>query len=78
MTFDISCLITLFLSIVGGSSKNSQSEANAGISGGRIDGKSQVLFCIVECLGIDENLDDVIMLFNRIPCTMVVKYFLNS
>ena len=78
MTFDISCLITLFLSIVGGSSKNSQSEANAGISGGRIDGKSQFLFYNVECLGVDEIMDDVLMLFNQIPCTMVVKYFLNS
>ncbi len=58
--------------------KKFQFEANAGISGGRIDGKSQFLFCIVEWLGIDENLDDVLMLFNQIPCTMVVKYFLKS
>ena len=78
MIFDNSFLITLFLSIVGGSSKNSQSEANADISGGRIDGKSQFLFCIVEYLDVDENLDDVLMLFNQIPCTMVVKYSLNS
>jgi hypothetical protein len=47
---------------MGGSTENSQSEANAGISGGRIAGKSQFLFCIVECLSVDENLDDVLML----------------
>ncbi len=71
-------MITIFLSIIGGFSKKNQTEANAGISGGRIDGKFQFLFCIVECLGIDENLDDVLMLVNQIPCTMVVKYFLKS
>ncbi len=58
--------------------KKFQFEANAGISGGQIDGKFQFVFCIVECLGIDESLDDVIMLFNQIPCTMVVKYSLKS
>jgi hypothetical protein len=58
--------------------KNFQFEANTGISGGRIDGKSQFLFCFVEWLYIDKNLDDALMLFNQIPCTMVVKYFLKS
>ncbi len=55
-----------------------QLEANAGIAGGRIDGKSQMLFRFVKWLNIDEILDDVLMLFYRIPCTMVVKYFLKS
>jgi hypothetical protein len=40
-------LITISLSIVGGSSENSQSEANTGISGGRIDGKSQFWFVLL-------------------------------
>jgi hypothetical protein len=30
--------------------KKNQFEANAGISGGRIDGKSQFLFCFVKWL----------------------------
>ena len=55
-----------------------QFEANAGISGGRIDGKSQFLFCFVKWLNIDEILDDVLMLLYQIPCTMLVKYFLKS
>jgi hypothetical protein len=76
--FDISFLITIFLSIVEEFTIFFQFEANAGISVGRIDGKSQFLFCIVKCVGIDENLDDVLMLFNRIPCIMKVKYVLKS
>ena len=55
--------------------KEFQFEANAGISGGRIDGKSQFLFCFVKWLNIDEILDDVPMLFYQICCTIVVKYF---
>jgi hypothetical protein len=53
-----------------------QFEANAGISGGQIDGKSQFLICFVEWLNIDEILDDLLMLFYQICCTLVVKYFL--
>ncbi len=53
--------------------KNFQFEANTGISGGRIDGKSQLLFCFVKWLNIDEILDDVLMLFYEIHSTMVVK-----
>jgi hypothetical protein len=58
--------------------KKNQLEANAGISGGRIDGKSQILFYFVKWFNIDEILDDVLMLFYQICCTMVVKYFLKS
>ena len=36
------------LTNIGGSAEFSQSERNAGISGGGIDGKSQYLFFIVE------------------------------
>jgi hypothetical protein len=42
--------------------KEFQFEANAGISGGRIDGKFQFLFCFVKLLNIDEILDDGLML----------------
>jgi hypothetical protein len=44
--------------------KKIQIEANAGISGGRIDGKFQFLFCFVKLLNINEILDDgLILLF---------------
>ena len=43
--------------------KKNQFEANAGISGGRIDGKSQFLFCYVKWLNKDEIVDDVLMPF---------------
>jgi hypothetical protein len=75
--FDILFLIIILLSIVARFYKN-QFEANAGISGGRIDGRSQFLFCFVKWLNIDEILDDVLMLFYQICCTMVVKCFLKS
>jgi hypothetical protein len=56
------------------STKKIQFEANAGISGGRIDGKSQFLFCYVKWLNKDEILDDVLMpFFIQIHSTMVVK-----
>jgi hypothetical protein len=42
--------------------KKIQFEANAGISGGRIGGKFQFLFCFVKLLNIDEILDDGLML----------------
>jgi hypothetical protein len=42
--------------------KKFQFEANAGISGGRIGGKFQFLFCFVKLLNIDEILDDGLML----------------
>jgi hypothetical protein len=58
--------------------KKIQLEANTGIAGGRIDGKSQILFCFVKWLNIEEILDDVLMLFYQICSTMVVKYFLKS
>jgi hypothetical protein len=46
------------------STKKIQFEANAGISGGRIDGKFQFLFCFVKLLNINEILDDgLILLF---------------
>ena len=38
--------------------KNFQFEANAGIFGGRIDGKSQFLFCFVKWLNMYEILGD--------------------
>ncbi len=53
--------------------KKIQFEANAGISGGQKDGKSQFLFCFVKWLNIDEILDDLLMLFYQIRSTMVVK-----
>jgi hypothetical protein len=43
--------------------KKIQIEANAGISGGRIDGKFQFLFCFVKLLNINEILDDGLILF---------------
>jgi hypothetical protein len=44
--------------------KKIQIEANAGISGGRIDGKFQFLFFFVKLLNINEILDDgLILLF---------------
>ncbi len=43
--------------------KKNQFEANVGISGGQIDGKSQFLFCFVKLVNIDKILDDVLMPF---------------
>jgi hypothetical protein len=43
--------------------KNFQFEANAGISGGQIDRKSQFLFGFVKWLNIDQILGDVLMPF---------------
>ena len=37
-----------------------------------------ICFFVVECYGIGEILDFVLMPSNQISCTMVVKYFLNS
>ncbi len=37
-----------------------------------------ICFFIVECYGVDEIVNFVLMPSNLIPCSMVVKYFLNS
>ena len=55
-----------------GPAEFSQSDGNAGISGGGIDGESGYLFLLLNAQIF------VLMLPKQIPCTMVMKYFLSS